>query len=74
MFGLRESIKESLHREILSDFLKWSPSRFRGASGDLGAVVRRIGTRSAEEEVEDEIRDLKSRAARDGDSGGGARP
>ena len=32
--------------------------------GDLGAVVRRIGTRSAEEEVEDEIRDLAARAAR----------
>ena len=32
--------------------------------GDLGAVVRRIGTRSAEEEVEDEIRDLEARSAR----------
>ncbi len=32
--------------------------------GDLAAVVRRIGTRSAEEEVEDEIRDLEARSAR----------
>ncbi|MBL8700036.1 MAG: TRAP transporter small permease [Alphaproteobacteria bacterium] len=34
-------------------------------AGDLGAVVRIAGTRSAEEEVEDEIRDLKERAARE---------
>jgi len=35
-------------------------------SGDLQGAVRRIGTRSAEEEVEDEIRDLKARAEREG--------
>lgn len=33
--------------------------------GELQAAVRRIGTRSAEEEVEDEIRDIKARAARE---------
>ena len=33
--------------------------------GDLDAAVRLAGTRSAEEEVEDEIRDLKLRAARE---------
>ena len=32
--------------------------------GDLEGAVRLAGTRSAEEEVEDEIRDLKARAAR----------
>jgi len=42
--------------------------------GDLGAVVGKIGTRSAEEEVEDEVRDLKARAARDERSIGGERP
>lgn len=34
--------------------------------GDTQAMARAIGTRSAEEEVEDEIRDLKERAAREG--------
>ena len=33
------------------------------ARGDLSAMARAIGTRSAEEEVEDEIRDLKARQA-----------
>jgi hypothetical protein len=32
--------------------------------GDLAGSARAIGTRSAEEEVEDEIRDLKERAER----------
>lgn len=36
------------------------------AAGRLQDAVRRIGTRSAEEEVKDEIRDLKARAERDG--------
>lgn len=36
------------------------------ASGDLRGVARLISTRSAEEEVEDEIRDLKERAEREG--------
>ena len=35
--------------------------------GDLEGAVRLAGTRSAEEEVEDEIRDLKARAARETD-------
>lgn len=34
-------------------------------SGDLEGAVRLAGTRSAEEEVEDEIRDLKARAERE---------
>ena len=34
--------------------------------GDLRGVARLIGTRSAEEEVEDEIRDLKERRTRGG--------
>ena len=34
-------------------------------SGDLEAAVRLAGTRSAEEEVEDEIRDLKARTQRE---------
>lgn len=34
--------------------------------GDTSGMARAIGTRSAEEEVEDEIRDLKGRAAREG--------
>jgi hypothetical protein len=34
--------------------------------GDLAGAGRTIGTRSAEEEVEDEIRDLKERAEREG--------
>ncbi len=33
--------------------------------GDLAGAARAIGTRSAEEEVEDEIRDLKERAERE---------
>ena len=36
------------------------------ARGDLAGAGRAIGTRSAEEEIEDEIRDLKERAAREG--------
>ena len=36
------------------------------ARGDLAGAGRAIGTRSAEEEVEDEIRDLKERAEREG--------
>ena len=35
-------------------------------SGDLRGVAQLISTRSAEEEVEDEIRDLKDRKAREG--------
>jgi TRAP-type C4-dicarboxylate transport system permease small subunit len=34
--------------------------------GDLPGVARAIGTRSAQEDVEDEIRDLKQRAEREG--------
>jgi TRAP-type C4-dicarboxylate transport system permease small subunit len=37
-----------------------------GASGDLRGVAKLISTRSAEEEVEDEIRDLKDRQVREG--------
>ena len=33
---------------------------------EMAGAVRLVGTRSAEEEVEDEIRDLKARAAREG--------
>jgi TRAP-type C4-dicarboxylate transport system permease small subunit len=36
------------------------------ASGDLRGAARLISTRSAEEEVEDEIRDLKDRQKREG--------
>jgi TRAP-type C4-dicarboxylate transport system permease small subunit len=36
------------------------------ASGDLRGAAKLISTRSAEEEVEDEIRDLKDRQAREG--------
>src|SRR3954447_4747684 len=36
------------------------------ARGDLAGAGRAIGTRSAEEEIEDEIRDLKDRAEREG--------
>jgi TRAP-type C4-dicarboxylate transport system permease small subunit len=36
------------------------------ARGDLAGAGRTIGTRSAEEEIEDEIRDLKERAEREG--------
>jgi TRAP-type C4-dicarboxylate transport system permease small subunit len=35
------------------------------ARGDVQGMARAIGTRSAEEEIEDEIRDLKERAARE---------
>jgi TRAP-type C4-dicarboxylate transport system permease small subunit len=35
------------------------------ARGDTRTMAREIGTRSAEEEIEDEIRDLKERAARE---------
>jgi TRAP-type C4-dicarboxylate transport system permease small subunit len=38
-----------------------------GARGDFAGMARSIGTRSAEEEVEDEIRDLKDRQTRIGD-------
>lgn len=38
------------------------------ASGDLRGAARLISTRSAEEEVEDEIRDLKDRQTREGRS------
>src|SRR5882724_5204112 len=37
-----------------------------GASGDLRGMAKLISTRSAEEEVEDEIRDLKDRQVREG--------
>ena len=37
-----------------------------GTSGDLRGMASLISTRSAEEEVEDEIRDLKDRAEREG--------
>src|SRR5882672_5375692 len=37
------------------------------ASGDLRGAANLISTRSAEEEVEDEIRDLKGRQTREGD-------
>lgn len=36
------------------------------ATGDLRTAARLVSTRSAEEEVEDEIRDLKGRQAREG--------
>ncbi len=39
-----------------------------GAEGDLHGMAKLISTRSAEEEVEDEIRDLKDRQVRDGDN------
>jgi TRAP-type C4-dicarboxylate transport system permease small subunit len=39
-----------------------------GAAGDLRGMAKLISTRSAEEEVEDEIRDLKDRRVRDGDN------
>jgi TRAP-type C4-dicarboxylate transport system permease small subunit len=39
-----------------------------GAAGDLRGMAKLISTRSAEEEVEDEIRDLKDRQVRDGDN------
>jgi TRAP-type C4-dicarboxylate transport system permease small subunit len=39
-----------------------------GAAGDLRGMAKLISTRSAEEEVEDEIRDLKDRQVRDGDT------
>ena len=38
------------------------------ASGDLRGMAKLISTRSAEEEVEDEIRDLKDRQTREGDN------
>jgi TRAP-type C4-dicarboxylate transport system permease small subunit len=38
------------------------------AAGDLRGAARLISTRSAEEEVEDEIRDLKDRRTREGNS------
>ncbi len=39
-----------------------------GAAGDLHGMAKLISTRSAEEEVEDEIRDLQDRQVRDGDN------
>ena len=39
-----------------------------GIAGDLNGMARLISTRSAEEEVEDEIRDLKDRQVREGRS------
>ena len=42
-----------------------SPLALAALSGDLEAAVRLAGTRSAEEEVEDEIRDLKARTQRE---------
>jgi TRAP-type C4-dicarboxylate transport system permease small subunit len=39
-----------------------------GVAGDLRGMAKLISTRSAEEEVEDEIRDLKDRQVRDGDN------
>ena len=38
------------------------------ACGDLRGTARLISTRSAEEEVEDEIRDLQDRQTREGDN------
>jgi hypothetical protein len=40
----------------------------RAAAGDLRGVAKLISTRSAEEEVEEEIRDLEARRAREGRS------
>lgn len=37
-----------------------------GVAGDMSGMARLISTRSAEEEVEDEIRDLKDRQVREG--------
>lgn len=37
-----------------------------GVAGDLNGMARLISTRSAEEEVEEEIRDLKDRQVREG--------
>lgn len=39
-----------------------------GLAGDLRGMAKLISTRSAEEEVEDEIRDLKARQARESQS------
>jgi hypothetical protein len=36
------------------------------ASGDLRGAAKLVSTRSAEEEVEDEIRDLRDRRTREG--------
>ena len=36
-----------------------------GASGRAAEAVKLVGTRSAEEEVEEEIRDIQERAARE---------
>lgn len=51
---------------LASGFLLFVDSLLRVLRGDLQGAVRLVGTRSAEEEVEDEIRDLKARAAREG--------
>ncbi len=50
---------------LASGVLLFIDSLLRVLRGDLHGAVRLIGTRSAEEEVEDEIRDLKARAARE---------
>lgn len=50
---------------LASGVLLFIDSLLRVLRGDLLGAVRLIGTRSAEEEVEDEIRDLKARAARE---------
>jgi TRAP-type C4-dicarboxylate transport system permease small subunit len=51
---------------LASGLLLLADATLRVARGDLQGAVRRIGTRSAEEEVEEEIRDAQARAAREG--------
>jgi TRAP-type C4-dicarboxylate transport system permease small subunit len=50
---------------IASGALLFVQALVKAVRGDLDGAVRLAGTRSAEEEVEDEIRDLKLRAARE---------
>lgn len=50
---------------IISGALLFLRTLTTALRGDLEGAVRLAGTRSAEEEVEDEIRDLKARAARE---------
>jgi TRAP-type C4-dicarboxylate transport system permease small subunit len=52
---------------IISGALLFLRTLTTALRGDLEGAVRLAGTRSAEEEVEDEIRDLKARAARETD-------
>lgn len=52
---------------IASGALLFVQALVKAVRGDLDGAVRLAGTRSAEEEVEDEIRDLKARAARETD-------